>query len=155
MKKSGAKNFSRLRREQWGGRSKSDSRRVDQKFSPAFFKRRRVKGNDKAPCGSCHSPRAEPFLRAAALIKSAARRPQDTCSEAGASASKIRDRRRAAGMDFASARFPAFLKKGLGEKLSSAAPRTVGQPKLKRSSFRTSLLSGKYYGKLEENKRMR
>ncbi|WP_303791356.1 hypothetical protein [Anaerotruncus colihominis] len=36
MKKSLAKNFSRLRREQWGGRSKSDLRRVDQKFSPAF-----------------------------------------------------------------------------------------------------------------------
>ncbi len=70
-----------------------------------------MKGNDKAPCGSCHSPRAEPFLRAAALIKSAARRPQDTCSGAEPCASKIHDRRCAAGVDFASAPLSGFFEK--------------------------------------------
>ncbi|NBI79507.1 hypothetical protein D3Z39_11640 [Anaerotruncus colihominis] len=38
-----------------------------------------------------------PLPRAAALIKSAARRPQDTCSEAEIFASRMCDRRRAAG----------------------------------------------------------
>ncbi|WP_303900708.1 hypothetical protein, partial [Anaerotruncus colihominis] len=73
----------------------------------------------KAPCGFWPPSRAEPLSRAAALIKARpAHGPQDTRSDAGLSPSKIRDRRRAAGMDFASTRFPAFLKKGFGEKLS-------------------------------------
>ncbi|NBI78687.1 hypothetical protein D3Z39_07365 [Anaerotruncus colihominis] len=77
-----------------------------------------MKGNDKAPCGPCHSPRAAPFSPGRSPHKSAARRPQDTSVQAQglASAGNVTDAVRLARFLQAS-RLPAFLKKSLGKKL--------------------------------------
>ena len=93
-------------------------RRVDQRFSPAFFKRRRVKAGAKAPCGLWLPPRAAPFSPGRSPHKSAARRPQDTSVQAQglASAGNVTDAVRLARFLQAS-RLPAFLKKSLGKKL--------------------------------------
>ncbi|NBI80262.1 hypothetical protein D3Z39_15610, partial [Anaerotruncus colihominis] len=80
----------------------------------------------KAPCGFWPPSRAEPLSPGRSPHKKRGPQAARACSDEPPAPSKIRDRRRAAGMDFASTRFPAFLKKGFGEKLSSVAPRTVG-----------------------------